>query len=477
MKIKIVLALMFAVFSMVTSAQNPIEKIFKVEFLTADGKDSIIEVSKLTTNSFNFIGNKGEVQIYNEATGEWETVEEENKDIYMNVTKVDGFNANISADFSDVVKKLSFEEFGCCISKSPAPEIADTAFVRGGYSILLNLSEFFKDDDKGGFTINIDRDKIDKFEIGLKNLEYITTYYVRPYIKLSNGFIMYGGEKSFTTLKTKAAALAGDENVGSRYFLMEDSVVFTKEALQGLFDKETEITNELWYGMIQDLEFVLNSMVDEEKAELRKKTDKTIKCIDGNLHLVSKLPAKLIEHFKEYFVSGAEFSPIGNVKEVKNTFAEGVDTVYCDESMGVPYNSYLRVIGLTSTSQQSISIYIPKYMHNREYGIYAVFVHPDTVNPLPNYFQTRIYQLKESEKYSVEGSYKLCFSQDEITTDASNSVDTVFIGKYTFTGTPNATIEFRNMVRRNSNKVNYDEIYNRVLNIAKIYIVPVKEDE
>ena len=66
------------------------------------------------------------------------------------------------------------------------------------------------------------------------------------------------------------------------------------------------------------------------------------------------------------------------------------------------------------------------------------------------------------------------FQAKRITTDASNSVDTVFIGNFTSTGTPNAIIQFKNVVKRQDS---WDAIYDRILRIAKICIVPVKEDE
>ena len=297
---------------------------------------------------------------------------------------------------------------------------------------------------------------------------------MRPYVKLSNGFIMYGGEKSFASLKTKEAALKSEEELKGRYLVMEDSVVFTKEALQGLFDNDAEVSNELWYGMIQDFKCILDSMADDEKAELREKIYKTINCIDGNLHLIKSIPAKVVEYFKEYFVGGVEFSPIGMVYRTISCTPESPYVVYCDESKGVPYNSYLAVVGLSKSSNQAVELNIPKYLHNKEYAVYAVFVHPDSVNPLPNYFDITIEQQMESEDYSVPGGYKQCFKQREITTDASNSVDTVFIGNFTSTGTPNAIIQFKNVVKRQSS---WDAIYDRILRIAKICIVPVKEDE
>lgn len=483
MKVKLFLALMFTLFVFGASAQNPIEKIFKVEYRTATGKDTVIEVSSHTINSFNFIGNKGEVQRYNETTGEWETIEEENKDIFLNVYNVTDTAAYIKVGFSEVTPNLGFETFGCCISKTPNPEVSDYYMGINKYiGGTFDLAKFSNIYGEGCYTMRINSSNISEFEFRLRNLGYITTYYIRPYVKLNNGFIMYGAEKSFTAQKTKAAALAGEEELKG-HLLIEDSIVFTKKAMQELFDNETEINDTLlWSGMIQDLKYLVKTMTNESRAELLKNIYNTIECTDGNLQLIKKFPENLVKHFKEYFVGGIEFSATEVINKSYSHSYDFIDTVYCDKSLGVPYNCYIRIVPASSTGRPPIGLNIPKYLHNnKEYAIYAVFVHPDIVNdPRPYKFNTTIYERRncDTSKDNYRKTQQLIAPEEEVLsnkkdyiTDISNSVDTVFIGKCTFMGTPEPIIQFQTSIGRQEKE------YNRVMCISKLYIIPVKENE
>ena len=342
MKLKIFLALMLPFLCMVASAQNPVAKVFKVEYRTAAGNDTIIEVSTISTNSFSFIGSKGMVDRYNQMTGQWETVEEENGDAWLNVADIDDKRANITADFSIDIKESGFESFGYCISKTPNPQISDNRMQLSNYDGILDLSKFNDKYGDGNYTLEISEFVIDRSDITVTGLNYINTYYIRSYVKFRNGFIMYSGEKSLTALKTKAAALATEEGLDNS-LLLEDSIVFTEEVLSRLIDNEEEISIDLRYGVEQDLSYLVKSMNSTDKAELLKKVNKTIECVDGNLYLINECPAGIIDTFKKNFGGGVEFSAAEAITfEGYLTKQCEVDTAYCDASLGVPYNSYLR---------------------------------------------------------------------------------------------------------------------------------------
>ena len=465
MRLKIFLALMLPFLCMVASAQNPIAKVFKVEYRTAAGNDTIIEVSTISTNGFSFIGSKGMFDRYNQMTGQWETVEEENGDAWLNVSKVDDQSANITADFGIDIKESGFESFGYCISKTPNPQISDNRMQLSKYSGTLDLSIFNAEYGDGNYTLEIRKDVIDRSDITVTGLSYINTYYIRSYVKFRNGFIMYSGEKSLTALKTKTAALATEEGLDNS-LLLEDSIVFTEEVLPMLIDSKEEISIDLRYGIEQDLTYFVKSMSSAEKAELLKNVNKTIECVDGNLYVINECPAGIIDTFKKNFGGGVEFSAVEMFKSVTS----GEDTtVYCDASLGVPYNSYLRVQPISATGNPKIGINIPKYLPaDKEYDIYAVFVHPDT---LPNKFIIELQERQPSSESGKKGSYRRTQRSDDYITNASNSVDTCFVGRYTFLGTPDPIIQIYSDVRRTEKE------YSRIICISKICIVPVNENE
>ena len=471
MKLRIFLALMLPLISLVASAQNPVSKVFKVEYRTAAGNDTIIEVSTISTNGFSFIGSKGIIYHYNEA-GDFETFEAENVDVCLYVSKVDDKSANIKAYFSDAIGKSDFESFGYCISKTPNPQVSDNSMQISNYNGILDLSKFYQIYGEGCYTLNIAQNEIATSDITVKGLSYIDTYYIRSYVKFRNGFIMYSGEKSLTALKTKTAVLAAEEELDNS-LLLEDSIVFIKEALSGLIDNEEEISIDLRYGVEQDLSYLVKSMNSTDKAELLKKVNKTIECVDGNLYVINECPAGIIDAFKKNFGGGVEFSAAEAITFEGNLTKQcEVDTAYCDASLGVPYNSYLRVRPLVATGNPTIGLNIPKYLHaDKEYDIYAVFVHSDiTGDTLPNKFRIELQERLSSDE-SGKGKYKRTQRSDDYINNASNSVDTCFVGRYTFLGTPDPIIQIVSNVDRR------DTEYSRTICISKICIVPVNENE
>ena len=472
MNLKIFLALMLPFMAMAASAQNPILKKFIVEYRTADGVETAVEVATISAaNSFGFIGSKGKVDYYNEATGQWESIEEENSDVYLNVTKVDAYSAKLAASFSYNIEEVSFDinTYGYCISKTPNPQASDS-YIKISSGGTVNLQQYFEENGDGCYTLIISNgSKISNSAVEVNGLDYVTTYYVRPFIKFYNGFIMYGGEKSFTTVKTMDAALASEEGLEESVRL-EDSIVVTKKALSSLIDNEEEISIDLRYGVEQDFTYLVKSMSSADKAELLKNVNKTIECVDGNLYVINECPAGIIETFKKNFGGGVEFSAVEMFKSV----ISGEDyTAYCDASLGVPYNSYILAQPISSSGNPTIELNIPKYLHaGKEYDIYAVFVHSDiTGDTLPNKFIIELQERQPSSESGEKGSYKRTHKSDDYINNASNSVDTCFVGRYTFLGTPDPIIQIYSDVSRREKE------YSRIICISKICIVPVNENE
>ena len=70
-----------------------------------------------------------------------------------------------------------------------------------------------------------------------------------------------------------------------------------------------------------------------------------------------------------------------------------------------------------------------------------------------------------------KAKYKTTQKSDDYINNASNSVDTCFVGRYTFLGTPDPMIKISSNVSRKETE------YSRTICISKICIVPVNENE
>ena len=95
-------------------------------------------------------------------------------------------------------------------------------------------------------------------------------------------------------------------------------------------------------------------------------------------------------------------------------------------------------------------------------------MHPDT---LPYKFRIELQERQPSSESGEKGSYRRTQRSDDYITNASNSVDTCFVGRYTFLGTPDPIIQISSNVSRR------DTEYSRIICISKICIVPVNENE
>jgi hypothetical protein len=126
-----------------------------------------------------------------------------------------------------------------------------------------------------------------------------------------------------------------------------------------------------------------------------------------------------------------------------------------------------------SSVNPSIAINIPKYLLPQTYDLYVVMVIPDMENDLRPYrFYTWMYEQTEDEtNYRIT---TLINPTDGSNVFVSDSVrcDTVYLGNYTFSGTPQTIIQFTSNIR-----VRDRNIYNREMRIAQIRLVPIKEEE
>ena len=476
-------------------AQNPTLNTFTVELKTEQGKDTTIQIHSINTNTFRFIG--GEGMFYNPITGQ--NTHAGNQNLHGWIGEVDYNAAQIMALPSEDMAEFLESGLRFCISQKQGLAPSDS-IIWGqsdnyrfnwksinhlqdyvGYSIDIGTFDMQACQDENlCYTLAMPLDNKNPFFAELHNLKYMTTYYVRPYINL-NGNLMYGEELSFTTPRTIEGALYNEQELTQgNYYDKDSKVVLNTNALCQLLPKETEITPVLKKGVIFDFgNFIANAPTIMER--LKPMAYRTIDCTDGTLHVINDVPADIVSDFQNFFYGDIAFSPIGHINnEDKNgssfltRYVGDIQTVEnCDASWNVPYNSYVDFPPANSSVNPSIAINIPKYLLPQTYDLYVVMVIPDMENDLRPYrFYTWMYEQTEDEtNYRIT---TLINPTDGSKVFVSDSVrcDTVYLGNYTFSGTPQTIIQFTSNIR-----VRDRNIYNREMRIAQIRLVPIKEEE
>lgn len=463
---------------------------FTVGFTSAEGNDSTIEIIGRNTNSFSFIGGKGGVN--NPITGIYST--EENQDLYVWIEELNTYSAAVKLGFSENVFGFS----GYCLSKKPNAQVSDNVIEALQSSSLPPYYLYYENIVGARFDLHnrpLDEDvdyvltSMDSpfFYASLEGLEYMTTYYVRPYV-IHGGFIMYGGEKSFTTPRTIAGVLENETTIGEWYYYdAETGVVLTNKAMLQLIGYAEMPNKNLQAGIAQDLK---NYLTEDKLIQLKAASNNNIECVDGRLYLVDDVSSGIISSFQEYYYSHfIAFSPLQYVNKDNDWIGNPLYTqnvgvtnlIECDESWSVPYNSCVEFVPTGSSVNPKIAINIPKYLFPRTYSIYAVFVHPED-DPRGYRFYTYMWEKQTDDEGNIvypslgthlvppegaglsEGNYYM--------TNPQNRVDTLFIGNYTFNGAPNSMIQFYTQITSRQTLE-----YNRTMRIAQIYLVPTEEEE
>ena len=435
--------------SVTLMAQNPTETTIEVEFQTAEGTETV-QHSSINSNSFTFIGGAGEVT--NPVTGA--TMSETNQDLFMWVDDLDFDRATLHAALSSNIPMDGTELMGFCLSATPSPTIEDD-FVKGNIPSKGTIQQTLTD------------------------LDYMTTYYVRPCIKFSSGITMYGGEKSFTTPRTIAAALLNEEDLqGWKFYDEQTGIVLTSEALKAIAGYNEMPETALQKGVVQDMKLFLSGQ-SKYATKLKATSYRSIECTDGTLYAVKEIPNDLAADFQTFFSGGIAFSPYNYVAP-QTTNIGNITTTPCDASWGVPNNSYTTFTQLTAGSNPNIAISIPKYLHPTTYALSVVLVNPDPeLDPRGYKFRTYIWEKQANEagdyEYSSQGKVQLTVPEGSgdgtyFLTDGTQRVTTLFLGNYTFSGAPESLIQFQISVLSKERNT-----YNRTMSIAKISLVPVTE--
>lgn len=485
---KIIFIAAFGMISHFAQAQVPDGNEVIVEYINAEGKLDTLRYFDEYPVSIDFIGSKGEVidrgGVTSSESGTADIViKEENTDCYVLVHA-----ANKGCKWDEIRMKLFANEHaesqGICIATHPNPVISD---------IEHTMSVTAEGEDT---TLYVDKRELATNEyISLNRLSYHTTYYVRPFLKFKGDYIMYGGEKAYTTPRTREGALLHEPEMSQWNLVYDGNLIFKEEALVQLAGGEkpqSPTTN----AIEAFLRKMLDGMTEEEiRNSFEDKACRVLECTDDTLYFIDKFEDKFITDFNASFhPMEIEFKTDHNSVNMdlnyngRGIFTTNVNTKFnsieCDPSWGVPYNSSMHIEPSSGSANPIVGFNVPEYLWNKTYSIYAVFVRISALSPefvddeesdkRPYRFYTNIFERDENGDYPNTG-VRLKNPADGtnyFVTNSENIVDTLYIGDYEFNGQGDAVIQFQVQITSKLTKE-----YSRQMLISKIYLVPKDEKQ
>lgn len=496
---KILLLVAFGMLSHFAQAQVPDGNEVIVEYINAEGKLDTLRYFDEYPVSIDFIGSKGEVADKDGVTsseGEtYITINEENADCYVLV------HTPKKCQWDEIRMKPFVNKYaksqGICIATHPHPVVSNNimestddtkrfVYVEGDDATLY-LDNLYLDE----YLANLGRDA----NITVSRLSYNTTYYVRPFLKFNGDYIMYGGEKAYTTPRTREGVLINELEKSQWNLAYGGNLIFKEEALVQLAggEKPQSPTTNAIKAVLRKM---LDGMTAEEiKKSFEDKACRVLECTDGSLYFIDKFEDKFITDFNAMFhPSEIEFKTDNNSVNLdldsKGTgrFTKNVNTsfrsVWCDGSWGVPYNSSMNIEPSSGYANPIVGFNVPEYLWNKTYSIYAVFVRISALNPefvddeesdkRPYRFYTNIFEKDENGEYPNTG-VRLKNPADGtnyFVTNSENIADTLYIGDYEFNGRGDAVIQFQVQITSKQTKD-----YSRQMLISKIYLVPKDEEQ
>lgn len=477
---KILLLAIFGLANLFVQAQVAYDNKVVVEYINEAGElDSLCHYDMLPFHVY-FQGSKGTVHDYDNVTGnEW--VEEENKDCYVLVYP----NKNMQWDKMKLqLRAYGFgSKQGVCLSVNSQPTVSENVLR---YDSNHN---YFIYEGKDNATIY---DYSYSYVINISGLNYNTTYHIRPFAQFSNGTIMYGGEKVYTTPRTIEGALTHEPEM-SGWTLVYNNIIFKQEALTLLTGGEIPEASS-----IKIYEHVFRTMLDginkeEMESTFKKNACRVLECTDGTLYFIDKLDDNIVADFKDRFhpvtvelqtnslAVNRDLDSFGRERFTKNVLT-AFNSIACDESWGVPYNSLLDIEPFSAVANPIVGFNIPEPLWNKTYSIYAVFARISALDPehvddeesdkRPYRFYTCVFEQDEKGEYPNMG-VRLKNPADGtnyFVTNAENLVDTLYLGDYRFNGLGSTIIQLQTQI---TSKMTKD--YSRRMLISKIYLIP-KED-
>jgi len=400
-------------------AQNPKEMVVTVEYKNEAGEIKTLEISDISKNSFSFVGGKGKVQyIYNGEPFINETCEEDNKDVFAFQVYVNPFDALFVMNTNG-----EFDYAGMIISKESIPADLPEFEARATWSGYWNYFSYSIDDklanvESVGITTSDVYEKHDGtcvYPFRFLGLEYMTKYYCRPYVRLQNGEMMYGAEKSFTTTRTIEAALENDPQLAGNYFFdKETGLCFTGDMLKQIVEGWGYSMDNINQYQLKNIgKLFLSTLTKVQIANIASSSKESIECVDGKIIMINAVSSQLVADAKTQLEQPILFDPSLYVNYDLSSKGEELYTKYCTVDVqegvtgkGLAFDKYLYATPKSSSSNPFVGIDFPRGLLPGDYTITITFA-PDVLSetPLPNRVYIGIYE-RITEEGTSQGAYQ-----------------------------------------------------------------------
>ena len=353
-------------------AQEPKEALFTVNAQTEDGRDTTFVVSAINANSFSFVGGGGKVT--NPENGRQMIVD--NVDLYSYIDYEDPSSAIVKTIINP---DLEFAEMGYCLSKKSKPRLPANLIIDNNSYITndtvngilfkccrcdLIYANPFDDNPNPVLALKADSKY---FYPSFSNLEYGATYYLCPYVRFSNGEVMYGSELSFKTVLTMESACQYEEDMAEWSVLNgEKGLALNTHALMQVYNAYAAD-----YGNLNKsrtaLSTIMSSYLGSRDWSALKSNARTIQCTDGTLYVVNDVSKEFIDGFHNLFLAPSQvLSPdlddVSFDEAFTNQTTTDVQYISCESKWNVPDNHYLMASPLQNLKNTEMTVDVPFYL-------------------------------------------------------------------------------------------------------------------
>ncbi len=407
----------FLLSSAATFAQNPKEMVITVEYKNDAGEVQTLDVSSVGKNSFTFVGGKGVVKhyVYGAAYNE-ETSQEDNQNVYA-------FHLDVLPSRARVVVNTTaaFSGTGIILSKESTADVASemdalVAMNKNSNRGAISASVLY-DNKVVAYMVNdeVRKGQVNIASLDVTDLEYMTTYYYRPFVVLEKGKYMLGSEKSFTTIRTIEAALVNEPQLaGMNHFDAASGLCLNANALKQIMQSWSYSNEEVNAYQLDNIGKLFMSQIDETNIdELKSQSTEKIVCTDGTICIVDKVSANALAKAVANLEAPFTFDPSTAVNWGMDSKGAYLFTKYCSvdtiQNITDPnyvYGSYISASPSSSTSNPFLGINIPDGLLPGDYTITVTFA-PNTIdmdNSLPNRMYIDIYEAIV-EQDAKQGTY------------------------------------------------------------------------
>lgn len=467
------------------SAQEPKEALFTVNAQTEDGRDTTFVVSAINANSFSFVGGGGKVT--NPENGRQMTVD--NVDLYSYIDYEDPSSAIVKTIINP---DLKFAEMGYCLSKKSKPRLPGNLIIDNNSYITndtvngilfkccrcdLIYANPFDDNPNPILALKADSKY---FYPSFSNLEYGATYYLCPYVRFSNGEVMYGSELSFKTVLTMESACQYEEDMAEWSVLNgEKGLALNTHALMQVYNAYAED-----YGNLNKsrtaLSTIMSSYLGSRDWSALKNNARTMQCADGTLYVVNDVGKEFIDGFHNLFVTTPQvFSPdlddvyFDNEEVFTNPATTDVQYISCESKWNVPNNHYLMASPLNNNRNTVMTVNIPNILlTSKTYQIEILFAPVAEVDAqdLPSRLRFQWFSTAEADALPNENQPAKIFkngTSQNFEIENTGKCETVVL-EYT----PD-NIDVHNWLRIQSYALmSQASTYSKVIRIAQIKISP-----